>query len=87
MPSETTTVLAAISISDTQVITAAIALYGIAVALLGSIIRYLKDEIARLNTKIEEMEKVMQQLNAESRDLAKAALIALDNINANRGMR
>lgn len=85
MPGRPTTIIAVISISDAQVIAAAIALYGVAVALLGSIIRYLKDEIIRLNTKIEEMEKVMQQLNAESRELARAALIALDNINTNRG--
>lgn len=76
--------LATINISDAQVIAAAVALYGVAVALLGSIIRYLRDEIERLNEKIEDLEQALHQLNLESRDLAKAALKALENINHER---
>ena len=73
-------IIAAVQFTDQQVVTAIIALYGMAVAVATTIVRYLREEIVRLNRKIEVLEHSQAALNAESRQMAKAALEALEGM-------
>lgn len=74
-------IIAAVQFTDQQVVTAIIALYGMAVAVATTIVKYLREEIVRLNRKIEVLEHSQTALNAESRQMAKAALEALEALD------